>query len=118
MSTYKGKRDPADRLGETTVTVDGKPLPLRLDLRNHSPTGFEWGYTGSGPAQLALAILAHHFKVPRRKKQPPIGSEPSKAERLYQDLKDLVIARLDVDEWELTSEQLEAHIAAVAEDST
>ena len=25
---------------------------------NHSPTGFEWGYGGSGPAQLALAILA------------------------------------------------------------
>jgi hypothetical protein len=24
---------------------------------NHSPTGFAWGYGGSGPAQLALAIL-------------------------------------------------------------
>ena len=24
---------------------------------NHSPTGFEWNYYGSGPAQLALAIL-------------------------------------------------------------
>lgn len=35
------------------------PLPLRLDLLNHSPTGFGWGYGGSGPAQLALAILAH-----------------------------------------------------------
>ena len=32
-------------------------LPLRLDLRNHSPCGFEWGYGGSGPAQLALALL-------------------------------------------------------------
>jgi hypothetical protein len=39
-------------------TVDGKPLPLRLDLWNHSPTGFEYGYGGSGPAQLALALLA------------------------------------------------------------
>jgi hypothetical protein len=28
-----------------------------LKLRNHSPDGFEWGYGGSGPAQLALAIL-------------------------------------------------------------
>src|SRR5262245_22144387 len=33
------------------------PLPLCLELRNHSPTGFEWGYGGSGPAQLALALL-------------------------------------------------------------
>lgn len=28
-----------------------------LKLANHSPSGFEWGYGGSGPAQLALAIL-------------------------------------------------------------
>lgn len=26
------------------------------NLRNHSPDGFNWGYGGSGPAQLALAI--------------------------------------------------------------
>ena len=28
-----------------------------LELANHSPSGFEWGYGGSGPAQLALALL-------------------------------------------------------------
>ncbi|MFP8958852.1 DUF6166 domain-containing protein (plasmid) [Natrialbaceae archaeon A-CW3] len=28
-----------------------------LKLVNHSPSGFEWGYSGSGPAQLALALL-------------------------------------------------------------
>lgn len=51
----------AERTSERVrATVDGKPLPLRLDLWNHSPTGFEWGYGGSGPAQLALAILARH----------------------------------------------------------
>jgi hypothetical protein len=37
---------------------DGQPLDPRLDLWNHSPTGFEWGYGGSGPCQLALALLA------------------------------------------------------------
>ena len=26
-------------------------------VKNHSPDGFNWGYSGSGPAQLALAIL-------------------------------------------------------------
>lgn len=35
-----------------------RDLDPRLDLRSHSPTGFEWGYPGSGPAQLALALLA------------------------------------------------------------
>jgi hypothetical protein len=28
-------------------------------LRNHSPDGFAWGYHGSGPAQLVLALLLH-----------------------------------------------------------
>jgi len=27
------------------------------ELVHHSPTGFEWGYGGSGPAELALNIL-------------------------------------------------------------
>ncbi len=41
------------------IATDGSqiPLPPRFDVRNHSPSGFEWGYGGSGPAQLALAIL-------------------------------------------------------------
>mgnify|MGYP001612653027 CR=1 FL=1 len=41
------------------VTVDGAPLSPAASQRlyNHSPGGFAWGYAGSGPAQLALAIL-------------------------------------------------------------
>ena len=27
------------------------------ELYNHSPDGFNWGYHGSGPAQLALALM-------------------------------------------------------------
>jgi hypothetical protein len=37
---------------------DSRALPLRLDIERRSPTGFEVGYGGSGPAQLAIAILA------------------------------------------------------------
>jgi len=32
-------------------------LPLPLEIRNHRPPGFAWGYGGGGPAQLALALL-------------------------------------------------------------
>jgi hypothetical protein len=42
------------------------PLPLRLDVHSHSPTGFEWGYCGSGPAQLALALCLDCFGVKPR----------------------------------------------------
>ena len=47
------------RGAEVLVTVDGDPLDWRASLavRSHSPTGPAWGYGGSGPAQLALAIL-------------------------------------------------------------
>lgn len=37
------------------VTPDGTE-PLHHVVR-HSPTGFGWGYAGSGPAELALAIV-------------------------------------------------------------
>ena len=41
------------------VWIDGKELfPGKSQaVFNHSPDGFNWGYAGSGPAQLALAIL-------------------------------------------------------------
>ncbi|MDR1306030.1 MAG: DUF6166 domain-containing protein [Treponema sp.] len=47
-------------------------IPQRIV--RHSPTGFNWGYEGSGPADLALNILSVF-----------IGQEA--AESLYQDFK-------------------------------
>lgn len=41
------------------VWINGKKLHPKKSQKvyNHSPDGFAWGYGGSGPAQLALAIL-------------------------------------------------------------
>jgi hypothetical protein len=43
---------------ERNVWLDGKRLDPGPSQKayNHSPDGFNWGYGGSGPAQLALAI--------------------------------------------------------------
>ncbi len=60
MKLYSGRRGE----GGCEVTVNGKPLDPRLDLHAYSENGFEWGYDGSGPLQLALAILAEHFTSP------------------------------------------------------
>ena len=52
-----------ERLTDGTCVVrvyegeTGRLLDWRLDLASHSPTGLEWGYVGSGPSQLALALL-------------------------------------------------------------
>jgi hypothetical protein len=50
--------------GEVIVRVIENDLPqydlspyASQQLRTHSPVGFEFGYIGRGPAQLALAIL-------------------------------------------------------------
>lgn len=55
-TVYVGSRD---NLGLAIVTANGRVLSPRPSQRlwNHSPDGFEWGYGGSGPAQLALALL-------------------------------------------------------------
>jgi len=64
-------------------------LPWRIDLRNHSPSGLEWGYMGSGPAQLAIAACAF-----------ALGDE--RAETVYQAVKDRLFAGLQTPEWVVT----------------
>ena len=50
------------------VRLDGAVLlPDRSQAQhNHSPDGFSWGYTGSGPSQLALALTLQLFDEPMR----------------------------------------------------
>lgn len=57
MATYRGFRHSA--CGPQLVVKDDDILSLIPSQRlyNHSPDGFQWGYGGSGPAQLALALL-------------------------------------------------------------
>ena len=78
------------RKGEVLVTVDGAPLDWRSSLaeRNHSPMGPAWGSGGSGPAQLALAILL-------------AVTAAAMAERFYQQFKWSIIAPIEADRWAL-----------------
>ncbi len=39
------------------IHADGRRSLLERRIVWHSPTGFEWGYAGSGPADLALNLL-------------------------------------------------------------
>lgn len=91
MKNYTGYRE-----GHAVIVrVDGRPLNPRLDLYNHSPTGFEWGYCGSGPAQLALAILADHL------------ADDEQALVFYQRYKWAVIVELPKRRWTLTSRDID-----------
>jgi hypothetical protein len=52
-----------DNMGGFIVYIDGNQLypDISLKFRNHSPDGFAYGYMGSGPSQLALAILLKFY---------------------------------------------------------
>lgn len=86
------------------VQLDPEPSQKII---NHSPDGFMWGYGGSGPAQLALAILLH------------VTDDAEKAQRFYQAFKWHFVAMLpnngvlkieiDIKKW-LADEEAEKHL--------
>jgi Family of unknown function (DUF6166) len=107
---YRGIRHPD---GRCEVCVDepstatpfrqaaktSRPLPLHLELRNHSPTGFAWGYCGSGPAQLALAVLTD------------ATGEQALALRHYQEFKFRFVSGWS-DSWTISRDEINSFIAA------
>ena len=56
---FSGKKVEYDRSVKIEQNGSVAPLPLEpsLEIADHSPDGFNWGYDGSGSAQLALGIL-------------------------------------------------------------
>ena len=60
MKIYQGYNI-EESIGYFILVLDseGKKKPYRLaHVVRHSPDGFAWGYSGSGPADCALSILA------------------------------------------------------------
>ncbi len=81
------------------ITVKGCVLNPEASLKvcNHSPTGFSWGYGGSGPAQLALALLM-------------LFAGREFAERNYMDFKWQIVAKLPQEDFEIPACQVEEWI--------
>ena len=94
MKVYEGARG----LDGAVVTVDGKPLSPRRDLKPLSKAGFEWTYEGAAPAQLALALLAEH-----------LGDDRA-ALAQYERFMRAVVARLD-NAWRLTAVDIDRALA-------
>jgi hypothetical protein len=103
---YIGSRYPDGRV-YVGVIEDGavtEPLP---HIEHHSPDGFEWGYGGSGPADLALSMLAHAMGESDPDKIPPA---------LYQQFKFDYIATLDRNRnWEISRSAVMSWIASHTE---
>jgi hypothetical protein len=102
MAIYRGfRRDD----GRAVVTVDGVELDPRLDLWPHSPDGFEWGFGGSGAAQLALALLAAEL------------GDDARAIWLHQGYKWRVVVPWERSEpWSLSSDRIRATVAELEDE--
>src|SRR5713226_1143049 len=100
------------------------PPPYRLPHANlHSPTGFECGYGGSGPADLAASILADFFNVNARtvaaayRGRPSRKPRPTDAEKvvhLHQDFKAGIISQIKLgngQEHQLTGDEIAEWLA-------
>jgi hypothetical protein len=92
---------PPDPRGDIVLRrIAGKPatnVPHYTSV--HSPSGYEWGYAGSGPADLALNILMMFV-------------DPDEAERLHQEFKQAFIATLPEEGGVIKREDIEHWIAA------
>lgn len=101
MSEYQGIPDDRKKVGKVGEVLKGDGLldpKYSLAVWNHSPSGFAWGYEGSGPAQLALALLLEET-----------GRE--EAVKFHQDFKRDVVARMPEGRWYLTSEAIQKWLA-------
>ena len=81
------------------VQIDGEQLPIEysLNVKNHSPDGFAWGYWGSGPSQLGLAIMLLETE------------DEETALKYYQEFTSEVIGKLNIEKgWTLTSTDVQA----------
>jgi hypothetical protein len=98
MKTYEGRRT----IDGLVVTVDGKRLDERYDVKRFTKYGFEWTYEGESPQQLALAILADHL------------GDNDRAIRLSEPFMKRVVANLDND-WVLSGTDVEQAVKEIGQ---
>jgi hypothetical protein len=101
VSIYQGWRDDEG----THVLANDKPL---RHVSYHSPSGFEWGYGGSGPADLALSILSHYFneRYLNTAYLKKYGSRTSQAWLYHQRFKWDFVSKWEKREWMISSEEI------------
>jgi hypothetical protein len=98
-------RTPSGQSSDSSTEISPK---RSQQLVNHSPNGFEFGYHGSGPSQLALAVLLDAYTG--------VAPDPNTlAFEHYQDFKVAFIAGEKGEEFEITLRQIiEWHDARIS----
>ena len=89
---------------ECQIVPESGSVTFLQNSGNHSPEGFQIGYEGSGPADLAYSILSDYFTETT---QLNLGEIKDKAEVLHQEFKRTFVAR-SRESFEISSDTIEA----------
>jgi hypothetical protein len=106
---YIAWRDPKDDFGIDILVEERQPdgtdlgLPLKQIVR-HSPTGMEWGYGGSGPADTALSILTDFIRRSGLRSNKKAATKM--ADGFYMDFKWKFIAPAEREGFQITDTQI------------
>jgi hypothetical protein len=113
---YGWPHEDAERMAAEVPNSEETRVYVRDDGREyelphypfHSPSGFEWGYHGSGPAELARCILLDFYGVVPKQRgsffYPAEGELPVN----YQDFKrDFIARQPQHNGFEITAEEIE-----------
>ncbi|MGH7173841.1 MAG: DUF6166 domain-containing protein [Gemmataceae bacterium] len=103
MKVYHGRRTEHGCAVDVEEDAECTSLNPRNDLRRHS-SEFNWGYGGSGPAQLALALAAD------------VLGDGDRAQAVYQKLKFKLVGRLPNEEWVLSESQIRSAIESIEQE--
>ena len=101
MIKYTGAR--SGHVCSVVVHVSDGEVIRRQGLKHicrHSPDGFQWGYGGSGPSDLALSLMVDYFE------RQGVVEAMREADGCYQDFKWDFIAKIFEAEWSITEEEI------------
>ena len=104
MKVYHGTQTEHGAAVVVEENGECRGLNPRHDLRCLSADGFDWNGSGSGPAQLALALAAD------------VLGDDEKARDLYQRLRFKLISRLPPEGWVLTEGRIRTAIDAIEQE--
>ena len=122
MKIYIGYRLNAGQSNELTsffvrILAQDQQIVDEYPLRHipwHSPTGMEWGYSGSGPSDLALAILNDYFADQGEKelyKADISNGSAASALLLHQSFKVAFVSKWPRKmAWAITTEEIESWV--------
>ncbi|MGV0949266.1 MAG: DUF6166 domain-containing protein [Azonexus sp.] len=105
---YQGRRVPSvivlvlDEATKKSKTLN----PCHSQDVNHSPAKFDWGYQGSGPSQLALALLLDAIGETPIEQRPSPETATVLAERWYQQFKNDHVSNWGDDTFRITQAEI------------